>query len=74
MLINEIVVLGLQLICCFNQVTPFIVHVFRFSLNLDLIGSFKAADLLSVEDLGTCMPVNDVPGSWVFNLYVASIK
>ena len=72
MLINEIVVLGLQLICCFNQVTPFI--VFRFSLNLVLIGSFKAADLVIVGDPGPCMLVNDVPGSWVFNLYVASIK
>ena len=41
MLINEIVVLGLLLIyiCYFNQVIPFI--VFRFSLNLVLIGSFK---------------------------------
>ena len=72
MLINEIVVLGLQLICYFNKVTPFI--VFGFSLNLVLIGSFKAAGLVRVEDPGPCMLVTDVPGSWVFNLYVASIK
>ena len=72
MLVNEIVVLGLQLICYLNQVTPFI--EFRFSLSLVLIGSFKATDLVTVGDLGTCMLVSDVPGSWVFNSHVASIK
>ena len=72
MLVNEVVVLGLQLICCFNRVAPFV--VFGLSLNLVLIGSINAAGLVSVEDPGPCMLVTDVPGSWVFNLYVASIK
>ena len=64
--------MGLQLICCFNQVIPLI--TFRFSSNQVLISSFMVVDLVSVGDLGQCMHVNEVPALWVFNLYIASIK